>query len=117
MIGYFPEPYPDELFYSLCARFGDRMQYPSQFAVVRTLFSTTTVITTVVDLPQYLARFVDALPPGHPCKSTDRIIDDHTLLPFYAPFLPAERLKRIRDSMLRDKGPDPSSLLGLQPMV
>jgi len=50
MIGYFPEPYPDELFYSLCARFGDRMKYANKLTVARDLFGKSTA-TAVVDLP------------------------------------------------------------------
>jgi hypothetical protein len=29
MIGCFPDPYPDELLYSVCARFHERVQYPN----------------------------------------------------------------------------------------
>ncbi|MBN1137926.1 MAG: hypothetical protein JXM73_15155 [Anaerolineae bacterium] len=73
MIGYFPEPYPDELFYSLCARFGARMRYPHKSAVMRELFGTEAAIA-VVDLPSRLGFFTEALPPGHPLKTVDRLI-------------------------------------------
>jgi hypothetical protein len=106
MIGYFPEPYPDELFYSLCARFSDRMKYPHKFTVVRELFGKD-LVTATVDLPRYLGHLADVLPPGHSCKSVDRLIDDHTLLPFYGPFLPVDRLERVREDMIADEGVSP----------
>jgi len=114
MIGHFPEPYPDELLYSLCARFGDRMQYPSKWAVMRDLFGKGTA-TAIVDLPSRLGFFADVLPPRHPCKAVDRVIDDHTLLPFYGPFQPVERLGRIREDMLGSKGPRIYARAGLTP--
>lgn len=30
MIGLFPQPYDDELLYSVCGRYYDRMQYPNK---------------------------------------------------------------------------------------
>jgi hypothetical protein len=52
----------------------------------------------VVDLPNRLSNLVAVMPPGHR-YTTDRFIDDHTLLPFYAPFLPPGRLQLIREDM------------------
>ena len=40
MIGFFPDPYPDELLYSVLARFQSRVQYPSRESLVRELFGT-----------------------------------------------------------------------------
>ena len=68
MIGYFPEPYPDELFYSLCARFGERMRYPHKSTVMRELLGAEGTVA-VVDFPSRLGFFMEALPPGHPLKA------------------------------------------------
>ena len=114
MIGYFPEPYPDELFYSLCARFSDRMQYPSRWAVTRDLFGMEGT-AAVIDLPSHLGFLANTLPPRHPCKSVDRLIDDHTFLPFYGPFQPVERLEFIRQDMIESQGPSPCMHAGLNP--
>jgi hypothetical protein len=102
MIGHFPEPYPDELFYSLCARFSDRMRFPSRMAVIRDLFDRK-CLRVSVDLPSYLDTFVAALPPGHH-YTVDRLIDDHTLLPFCAPFLSPSRLALLRANMHGNNG-------------
>lgn len=101
MIGYFPDPYPDELFYSLCARFADRMQYSGRSAVTQELFGNLKR-TAIVDLPLHLEIFVANLPPGHTCKCADRLINQHTLLPIYGPFLSVERLNQIRENMRGD---------------
>lgn len=37
MIGYFPEPYPEELFHSVCTRFAERAGLPSMKIAKREL--------------------------------------------------------------------------------
>ncbi len=103
MIGALPTPYPDELFYSLCARFSERMQYPSKRSPIQDLLGTGSAIASV-GLPSHLDDFIAALPPGHPYTADD-LIDNHTLLPFYGPFLPPERLRRVRQDMRGSGGP------------
>ena len=102
MIGHFPEPYPDELFYSLCARFSDRMRFPSRAMVFQDLFNRECVGASI-ELPSHLGVLTAALPPGHH-YTVDRLIDDHTLLPFYAPFLPLPRLALLRANMQEGNG-------------
>jgi hypothetical protein len=38
LIRCFPDPYPDEILYSICARYGDRVKYPGQCSILRELF-------------------------------------------------------------------------------
>ena len=38
MLGYFPVPYPDELFYSVCARLSDHLGNPDWSHVALDLF-------------------------------------------------------------------------------
>lgn len=97
MIALLPKLYAGELFYSICARYSDHMQYSNLKHVMQDLFSSTSVCA-VVDLPSHLANFVNALPPEYQV-TVDKLIDDHTLLPFYGPFLPKERLERLRQDM------------------
>ena len=100
MIGCFPDPHPDELFYSACARFSARVRYPKKKDVLQEIFGTTTN-TAAVDLPSHLIKFASALPPYH-SYTADRFIDQNTLLPFYSPFLPNERVGQLRDDMRGD---------------
>jgi len=97
MIGHFPIPYPDELFYSICARFSDRVQYRTTSAVIEELFGTTQA-SAIVGLPSHLGRLVTQLPRGYPVTLED-FIEQHTLLPFYASFLPTVNLDRLQTDM------------------
>jgi hypothetical protein len=111
MIATLPIPYPDELFYSLCARYCDRMHYPSKRSATRELFGTGNVIASV-GLPSHIDDFVAALPQEHRFTA-DNLIDSHTLLPFYAPFLLPERLHRLRQDMHGRNGPAIFMRIGL----
>jgi hypothetical protein len=99
MIGFFPEPFPDELFYSLCARYRRRAGYHGRVSTMRELFGSTE-FKIVIDLPSHLDHLVASFPAGHDYPA-DRLIDEHTLLPFYAPFLSPERMARVRMEMRR----------------
>ncbi|WP_180267380.1 hypothetical protein [Nostoc linckia] len=44
MLCAFPDPYPGELVYSICARFQERVQYPSLRSTVEDLFQTKNAI-------------------------------------------------------------------------
>lgn len=97
MISCFPDPYPDELLYSICARYSDRVQYPDKQSVVKELFGNKRIVAGV-DLPGHLNDLVTALPPGG-YYTVDRLIDNHTLLPFYSPYYPSELIGVIREEM------------------
>ncbi|MCA1994421.1 MAG: TnsD family transposase [Coleofasciculus sp. S288] len=111
MIPFFPDPYPDELLYSVCARYSDRVQYGTPFHIMQDLFGNKSAKATV-DLPSRLSHLVSVLPPGHP-YTVERLIDDHTMLPFYSPFCPSERVNRVRENMRGDKGWGIHSRLGI----
>lgn len=96
MIGCFPDPYPDELLYSVCARYSQRMHYPNRLSVLQDLFGVVT--TPVIDLPGHLEALTAALPPGS-SYSVDYFIDKHTLLPLYRPFLAQEKYAQLRIDM------------------
>ena len=103
MIGHFPILlYEDELFCSICARLNDHMRYPSIRGLREDLFGGKGVNRKAY-LPSRLDHLVSMLPPGYRL-STDDIIDKHTILPFYSPFLPADRVNAIRMGMHTDKG-------------
>jgi hypothetical protein len=97
MIGFFPDPYPDELLYSACARFADRCNYHNVATAARELFGSANGIV-VVSFPSRLGHFVSVLPPGHK-YTVDQLIDDHTPLPFYSPFTEPGRVRIIRGEM------------------
>jgi hypothetical protein len=113
MIGCFPDPYPDELLYSVCARYHTRMMYfSSGYKTIQELFGNTSGVT--IDLPTRLEYLTTALPPGHR-YTVDYLIDRHTLLPFYSPFLTVERVERIRSDMRGDDGSAIHKIAGITP--
>jgi Tn7-like transposition protein D/TniQ protein len=112
MLEYFPDPHPDEILYSVWARLCDDVRYQSKQDVLRELFGSKHY-RGGVDLPRHLGSFVDHLPFGH-TYTVDWFIERHTLLPFYRPFLPPERIKRVRELMINDGDDNPiTSTLGV----
>jgi len=101
MIRCFPDPHPDELLYSICARYSEKMHYPSEETIILELFGKRR-IKPVIDLPSHLDKLVGSLPDGY---TSDYFIDNHTLLPYYGAFLPPERLSKLRSDMRGDRGP------------
>lgn len=102
MIGCFPDPYPDELLYSVCARFHDRVQYSNKKNIMRELFGDEAAIATV-GLPSNLKTLVSALPSGSP-YTVKRLFNHHTLYPFYAPFLDPKQARQLWSDMEGARG-------------
>ncbi len=103
MIGVFPDPHPDEIFYSICARLCQHVGYLSHRVAMRDLFGRETTTASIV-LPSHLDDFVSRLPPES-AYTSDYLIAEHTLLPLYSPFLPVERLSRLQQDMRGRNGP------------
>jgi hypothetical protein len=102
MIHGFPIPYPDELFYSLVARREGQLGYPSYKGVLREVFGCTGTVVTF-EFPSHLRHLMAALPSSHPCAEFERL-ERLTLLPWYVPFLPADRSDQIREEMRGNGG-------------
>lgn len=96
MIGFFPDPYPDELFYSACARYAQRLKYPNKQSVITELFGRRG-LSAIVDFPTRLDHFLSVVPSNK--YTADEIINENTLFPFYEPFITNERAMIIRDEM------------------
>ena len=102
MISIFTDPYPGELFYSACARYKASRQYPNYRTVSRVLFGNEHA-SAIVDFPCHLDYFVNHL-PAERIYTVDSLIAKHTLLPFYQPFLPTNRVQEIRQQMVAGPG-------------
>ncbi len=102
MLEHLPDPHPDELLYSMWARFSDHVQYSNKQDVFQELFGYNGGNATV-DLPCHLGYFFDNLPTDH-SFTLDGLIDCHTLLPYYGPFLSQERYTRLREQMVTGDG-------------
>ncbi len=102
MIGIFLDPYPGEIIYSTIARNAAALNYPNLRSVGVTYFGDPQVIATVA-LPCRMEYLVTHLPPGS-VHTVDTFIDEHTLLPFFTPFLPPMRNTMLRDDMRGTRG-------------
>lgn len=78
------------------------MQYPRKDRVLLELFGGR-VTTAVVDLPQHLDTFIIMLSSTQRW-SVEHLITEHTLLPWYAAFLPAERRDTLYTTMRTGTG-------------
>lgn len=96
MIGFFPTPYPDELLYSACARYGKRVNYPNRQTTMRELFGSKG-LSAVVDFPNRLENLLASFPPHN--YTTNEVIGKNTLFPFYEPFVSVERVEQVRGEM------------------
>jgi hypothetical protein len=102
MLGFFPTLYRDELLYSAIARYQIRSGNLSPKSNIEELFNSRT-ITATADLPCGLDNLVQNL-PTYSSVTADSLIQNHTLYPFSAPFLPPQRVKRVKESMKSDRG-------------
>ncbi|WP_087505365.1 TnsD family Tn7-like transposition protein [Neiella marina] len=93
MLG-FPVPYDEELLYSTIARAGVHDGDTSPKQLLDKVFSNRKVIATV-DLPCHVQILAEQYPPSlH--LSVSSLIFKHTLWPMYMPFLPKERLSKLK---------------------
>ena len=84
MISNFPAPYPDELIYSVIARYAVHHGILSPKYLTEELFDNRN-LTPTYDLPSHLDRLASYLPNYYDAL---RLINQHTLLPIYQPFQP-----------------------------
>lgn len=97
MVSFFPTPYPDEILYSILARYHVRSGNLSSKTILYDLFGSTTIVATV-DLPSHINALIRNLPPL--AKYTaDSVIRQYTLYPFYAPFLFSQTAQIVLNSM------------------
>ena len=112
MLGYFPVPYPDELLYSLIARYSVHTGLSDNHkAVSRDIFSDGSAVA-VPDLPSHLDVFADNVRAVWHVNANE-IISTLTLAPFYLPFLEAEKAKLVIKSMKSICGDDIHTRCGI----
>jgi hypothetical protein len=111
MLSFFPSPYPDEILYSVFARYHVRSGNISAKVTLRELFGSSNN-TATIDFPCNINSLIKNMPIAAP-YTKERFIKDNTLYSFYAPFLPKERANMIYKSMLGNSGGDIHSRIGI----
>lgn len=112
MLPFFPSPYPDELLYSVIARYHAWSGNTGFATTINDIFNKRT--PPIVELPTMLARICEKSPEGTRVNP-EYIINNLTLYPLYRPFLSVERDSKITESMVatNDGRVSPQKYLGL----
>ena len=98
----FPFLYEDELLYSAFARYHRCSGNENPKHSVEDLYGVKTVCASAT-FPANLLKLCERLPQSH-INNSSVIIDKHTLLPYYAPFLQEDRYLELRRVMNDDNG-------------
>lgn len=109
-LSLFPEPMPDEPFYSLAARYHALVGYESFRSTAQDLFGISHVSHSI-DLPNRLQAFSNRVRWLNWHK--DRLIDNHTAAPYYMALLDHSQRKGLRAVMMAPAPPTPVAFLGL----
>lgn len=102
MILQFPTPYPDELLYSVFARYHLRSGNQFWKHTLEDLFGKRTITASVL-LSSGINALVERLPKNTTIEE-ETLVGNHTMFPFYTAFLPEERARAIYQSMLSEDG-------------
>jgi hypothetical protein len=112
MLSFFPKPYPDEILYSILARYHIRSGNMSLKLTMQEL-----LMPTMRSLPADLPCNLDALVAKLALISKitiEAIVQKHTLYPFYAAFLPSERAQQVLQAMRSNDGGSIHSKVGIR---
>ena len=115
MIHNYPDLYTDELLYSGHARYAHRIRYPNLKNITNELFGSRHIIASI-PFASHLQYFV-AQQPQADRFTTDLLIAKHTLLPFYSPFLPQDRVQQLNRDMCGTNGPGIYMRVGLMASI
>lgn len=99
MLSYFPAVYPDELLYSVLARYHRHTGLPGSMHTMSTLFGKQQVIATI-DLQGHLQKLADRI-PSERGMTVDRLINKLTLFPYVTAFEPPSVQSMVRQAMMR----------------
>ena len=91
MLSFFTDPYPNELLYSAFARYHYYSGNIDLKDTLREVFGKGSVVPSF-EIGNHLQFFCNAMGKHY---SPSCLIQEHTLFPFYAPFLPIDRKKEV----------------------
>jgi hypothetical protein len=97
MLNNFIEPYEEEIFYSLLARYHFYSANSNFKDSLKDLFGSSNVIPTIL-FPSTLQHFAFQFKEGSKLTA-EYFIYKHTAFPFYAPFMPQSRKEKVLEEM------------------
>ena len=98
MLGLFPHPYPDELIYSILARYSVRAGYSQYIFVAEDLFQRRSLRPNFEYLPALKDEVVKELTRN---RTLCEVILNHTMFPCYCRFLPIDRKRKAINSLVK----------------
>lgn len=98
MLGLFPHPYPDELIYSILARYSVRAGYSQYIFVAEDLFQRRSLRPNFEYLPALKDEVVKELTKN---RTLCEVILNHTMFPYYCRFLPIDRKRKAINSLVK----------------
>lgn len=101
-MNFFPTPYPDELLYSVLARYCMRSGNIREIHNFEDLFGTRNCIA-VVELATNLDALISRMPVNTK-YTAEYLIYNHTLFPYLAAFIPPERSAKVVNHMRNGNG-------------
>lgn len=111
MANSLPVPYPDELLYSIIARYHLRSGNTSPKATIEDLFSSRTA-TAIVDMPCNIDVLCENISKINKIEPENLILY-HTLFPYYTAFLRQDRVEFAMAAMRSDFGGNIHSSMGI----
>lgn len=109
MIHFFTDPYKDELIYSAIARYHYYTGNLDCKDTLEELFGKRTVIPSL-EIGSYLDVLAQNLGSNY---NADSIIQNHTIYPFYSPFLPKDRKEELLEEIKHSDGSGLYTKLGM----
>lgn len=109
MIGFLPEIYPDELVYSWIARYYSRTGYAAYIDAIADFYEKRTIRPDVEFINRLNKEAKEIITDIEPIE---KLVMNHTMFPYYARFLKAERRKSAFASMIQQEG-DAHNLLAI----
>ncbi|WP_026395838.1 TniQ family protein [Acetobacterium malicum] len=101
MIAYFPEPYQDELAYSLFARYYMRSGFATVRDVMAELYVNRWYRADTLFFNKLLPEAVEIMTKHMTIK---QFVEKHTMFPYYARFIEQDRRKRALESLINMDG-------------
>ncbi|RDI37526.1 TnsD family Tn7-like transposition protein [Falsibacillus pallidus] len=102
MICCFPTLYDDEMLFSVIARYHKYSGNENPKHTSNEIFGMKTICATTV-LPANLNQFSQRIPDNNK-YTPDQIIENHTLFPYYSPFIPEDRYLELVRRMREENG-------------
>jgi len=97
MLSYFPEPYPDELWYSVLCRYYVRSGFQKQATIAEELYQSPTLFHGGLASSFPCIAVLDNLPEG--LLDLEKVIMNHTLTPYYLRMMSQEIKRNYYDAV------------------